>query len=73
MAQKISVVFLIDKLAFGGTPLQVMELALHLDVQKFMRQFIVLAQIEPELQKALRKRGLLSNTDGKNTDIESGE
>lgn len=58
MTQKISVVFLIDKLAFGGTPLQVMELALHLDDQKFMRQFIVLAQIEPELQQRLAQRNI---------------
>ncbi len=65
MSQKISVVFLLDKLAFGGTPLQVMELALHLDDEKFARQFVVLAQIEPELQQRLQQRGIVCHFIGR--------
>lgn len=65
MSQKISIVYLLDKLAFGGTPLQVLELALHLDDKKFQRQFVVLAQLEPELEQRLKQHGIASHLIGR--------
>ncbi len=58
MSKKISIIFLLDKLAFGGTPLQVMELALHLDAERFRRHFVVLAQAAPELRQRLSDHGI---------------
>ncbi|MEK7729665.1 MAG: glycosyltransferase [candidate division KSB1 bacterium] len=72
MPPKISIVYLLDKLAFGGTPLQVMELALHLDDEKFQRQFVVLAQIEPELQRSLEPRGIACHLLGRGHWVQAG-
>jgi len=72
MSHKTSIIFLIDKLAFGGTPLQVMELALHLEEEKFHRQFVVLSQIAPELQQRLEQRGIACHLIGRGNWIQPG-
>lgn len=72
MPPKTSIIFLLDKLAFGGTPLQVMELALHLDEEKFERQFVVLAQIAPELEQRLQSRGIVCHLIGRDNWVQAG-
>lgn len=65
MLKKISLVFLLDKLAFGGTPLQVMELALHLEREKFQIRFVVLARAATELQQRLAAHGIACHLIGR--------
>lgn len=72
MSHKTSIIFLIDKLAFGGTPLQVMELALHLDDKKFQRQFVVLSHIAPELRQRLEERSIACHLIGRDNWIQFG-
>jgi glycosyltransferase involved in cell wall biosynthesis len=72
MPQKTSIIFLIDKLAFGGTPLQAMELALHLDEERFLRRFVVLSQIEPELEQRLHQRGIACHLIGRSNWAQAG-
>jgi glycosyltransferase involved in cell wall biosynthesis len=52
----LRVAYLTDKLIFDGTPLQMMELALHLDRQKFQPHFVVLSRVEPKLRERLEAR-----------------
>lgn len=55
MPEKIRVVYLADKLDLSGTPLQIVELALHLDRKKFQPHFIVLSFIDEKIRARLEK------------------
>ncbi len=51
----IKVLFLTDKVTFGGTPVQMVELAVNLDRKKFAPHFIALSEVEPEMRERLQK------------------
>ena len=55
MPEKIRVVYLADKLDQSGTPLQIVELALHLDHKKFQPHFIVLSFVDEKIRAQLEK------------------
>lgn len=54
--RQVSVLFLLDRLAFGGTPLQVLELACNLDRRRFLPTFVLLSTSEPKLAEELQKQ-----------------
>jgi L-malate glycosyltransferase len=53
MLPKERIVYLADKLDLSGTPLQIVELALHLDRQKFQPHFVVLSHVEAKVRQRL--------------------
>lgn len=55
---KIRVVYLTDKLAYGGTPLQIVELATQLDRQHFRAYFLALSCVDAALREHLRLQGV---------------
>ena len=55
MQEKIRVVYLADKLDLSGTPLQIVELARHLDRKKFQPHFIVLSFVDEKIRAQLEK------------------
>lgn len=55
MEQKIRVAYLADKLDLSGTPLQIIELALHLDRQKFQPHCVVLSHVEARVGQRLQE------------------
>ncbi len=58
MRAPVTVVYLTDKLAYGGTPLQIVELALHLDRTRFRPHVIALSQMEAALGDRLKQAGI---------------
>lgn len=58
MRAPVTVVYLTDKLAYGGTPLQIVELALHLDRARFRPYLIALSQIEAALRERLEQSNI---------------
>lgn len=55
MLPKVRVVYLADKLDLSGTPLQIVELALHLDRKKFEPHFIVLSHVDEKVRQRLEE------------------
>lgn len=58
MRAPVTVVYLTDKLAYGGTPLQIVELALHLDRARFRPYLIALSQIEAAIRERLEQSNI---------------
>lgn len=58
MRAPVAVVYLTDKLAHGGTPLQIVELALHLDRTRYRPHFIALSQVDAVLRDRLVQAGI---------------
>lgn len=58
MRAPVTVVYLTDKLAYGGTPLQIVELALHLDRARFRPYMIALSQIEAAIRERLEQSNI---------------
>lgn len=58
MRAPVTVVYLTDKLAYGGTPLQIIELALHLDRARFRPYLIALSQIEAAIRERLEQSNI---------------
>lgn len=58
MRAPVTVVYLTDKLAYGGTPLQIVELALHLDRARFQPYLIALSQIEAAIRERLEQSNI---------------
>lgn len=65
MLPKTRIVFLADKLDLSGTPLQIVELALHLDRQKFQPHFVVLSYIDEKVRERLDKNEIGFDTIGR--------
>lgn len=64
MAAPVTVVYLTDKLTHGGTPLQIVELALHLDRRQFQPHVIALSQADQVLCERLQRAGISVNVIG---------
>lgn len=58
MRAPVTVVYLTDKLAYGGTPLQIVELALHLDHSRFQPHVIALSQMDAVLRERLEQASI---------------
>ncbi|MDZ7268856.1 MAG: glycosyltransferase family 4 protein [candidate division KSB1 bacterium] len=58
MVPPVAIVYLTDKLTHGGTPLQIIELVLHLDRRQFQPHVIALSQADPELRERLQHAGI---------------
>jgi glycosyltransferase involved in cell wall biosynthesis len=52
---KFRVVYLADKLDLSGTPLQIVELARHLDRKRFQPHFVVLSFVDEKIRAQLEK------------------
>ncbi|MFQ5633300.1 MAG: glycosyltransferase [bacterium] len=58
MPERIKVTYLTDKLAYGGTPLQIVELATHLNPEQFQPHAIALSVVDSALREHLHQRGI---------------
>lgn len=72
MAAPVAIVYLTDKLTHGGTPLQVVELALHLDRRQFQPHVIVLSQVDQVLRERLQHAGISVNVIGQANWVQPG-
>jgi glycosyltransferase involved in cell wall biosynthesis len=72
MLPKARVVYLADKLDLSGTPLQIVELALHLDRQKFQPHFVVLSHVEAKVRQRLEESKIGFDALGRGNWVQAG-